>query len=113
LTSSEKFVKTFDRCVCLETLGNETRNNNKERMTTLGDIEIEFDFESIVRTKILPPISETPSTQNTFGLGNFGRVDPKLRTVVCIYWLYGLCQKVQSLFCSNATFKTLILYFLF
>ena len=62
-----------------------------------GDIDIDFDFEVIVKEQILPQIAETPSSQNTFGLGNFGRIDPKLRTVVCLYWLLGLCQKVKSL----------------
>lgn len=62
--------------------------------SNFGDVEIEFDFEATVRDSILPQIAETPSSQNTFGLGNFGRVDPKLRTVVCLYWLLGLCQKV-------------------
>ena len=59
----------------------------------LQDVDVEFDFESIVRESILPQIAETPAFSNTFGLGSFGRVDPKLRTVVCTYWLLGLCQK--------------------
>jgi hypothetical protein len=64
--------------------------------SNFGEVDIEFDFEATVHEVILPPIAETPSTQNTFGLGNFGKVDPKLRTVVCLYWLDGLCQKVSD-----------------
>jgi hypothetical protein len=64
--------------------------------SNFGEVDIEFDFEAAVHDTILPPIAETPSAQNTFGLGNFGKVDPKLRTVVCLYWLDGLCQKVSG-----------------
>ena len=58
-------------------------------MGQYGDIEIEFDFEDAVR-EILPKISEAPTAN---GLGSFGKLDPKLRTVVCRHWLQGLCQK--------------------
>src|SRR5688572_9014162 len=59
-------------------------------MVDILEFKTEFDFESIVPS-LLPEIAEAP--QNTFGLGLFGKVDPKLRTVVCRHWLQGLCQK--------------------
>jgi hypothetical protein len=86
--------------------------HRKSMGSNFGDVEIEFDFETVVRESILPQIAETPSTQNTFGLGNFGRVDPKLRTVVCLYWLLGLCQKVSllpSLFFLSLLMNSLLL----
>lgn len=60
-------------------------------MGTFDDITVEFDFEDTVKNFILPTIAETPTS--SFGLGSFGRIDPKLRTVVCRHWLQGLCQK--------------------
>ena len=73
--------------------------------------DVEFDFEESVQA-LLPKIEEAPvryslekiliflkfilkifsNTNSSFGLGSFGRVDPKLRTVVCRHWLQGLCQ---------------------
>eukprot|EP01041_Mallomonas_annulata_P014216 gene14216-30239_t len=59
-------------------------------MVQLGDIDVEFDFEETVRS-LLPSLAEVPTS--SFGLGSFGKIDPKLRTVVCRHWLQGLCQK--------------------
>lgn len=62
-------------------------------MTTFAEIDIEFDFEESVR-RSLPSLAEVPQpTTSSFGLGSFGKADPKLRTVVCRHWLQGLCQK--------------------
>lgn len=79
--------------------------------STYNEIDFDFDFELIVKENILPQIAETPSSHNTFGLGNFGKVDPKLRTVVCLYWLLGLCQKVIELFIYLFYFVFLFCYF--
>lgn len=51
---------------------------------------ITFDFEDSVAS-LLPEVAEAPQING--GLGIFGKVDPKLRTVVCRHWLQGLCQK--------------------
>ena len=52
-------------------------------MGQLDDIDIEFDFEESVRS-LLPSLAEAPVS--SFGLGSFGKTDPKLRTVVCRHW---------------------------
>jgi len=51
--------------------------------TIFDELDVEFDFEKEVQS-LLPSIAINPTS--SFGLGSFGKFDPKLRTVVCRHW---------------------------
>lgn len=62
-------------------------------MNPFVETTAEFDFESILS---LPQLADAPTSNSSFGLGSFKKLDPKHRTVVCLHWLQGLCQNGEK-----------------
>jgi hypothetical protein len=57
-------------------------------MDAFADLRTRFSFEDFVEKNLLPPLI----LDNLPGIAPTSR-DTKHRTVVCIHWLAGLCQK--------------------